>query len=150
MNRIELRVNHELVAPLLEFIEPVLEILEKDAALALPVVDEDDDLAEIWRSGLIDTQVGDCRYLVGLFDEHFRGSGRLAIDLEKGDRILRAAAAIRLKVHEMFLAGIPDHALESGEFDFSSLNDSERTGFEAYLFFASLQEIVIRYLDGEE
>lgn len=150
MSRIELKVNHELVAPLLEFIKPVLEILEKDAALALPVIDDDDELAEIWRSGLIDTQVDDCRFLVGLFDQRFRDAGALVIDLEEGDRILRAASAIRLKVHEKFLGGIPDDALESGEFDFATLSDSERSGFEAYLFFASLQEIVIRYLDGGE
>ena len=148
MKAIELRLNRDVVGPLLAFIAPVLKQLEHEAALALPLAEEDDELAEIWCHGLIHTQVEDCRCLMGLFDGEFRDSGRVLVDLELADQILRASSAIRLKVREIFLTHIPDSALEGADFDFAALPEPDRTGFEAYLFFATLQEVIIRHLDG--
>ncbi len=148
MSRIELRLKLELVAPLLDFIKPVLDLLETEAALALPVIDDDDELEDIWRDGLINTQIEDRGFLMDLFGAPFLETGHLNVDLDDADRILRAASAIRLKVREKFLGDLSDAALEGGEFDYASLKESERKGFEVYLFFASFQEIIIRHLDG--
>ena len=148
MKAIELRLNREVVGPLLDFIAPILKRLEHEAALALPLAEEDEELAEIWCHGLIHTQVKDCRCLMDLFDEDFRESGLVVVDLAEADRILRAASAIRLKVRETTLTHVPDAALEGADFDFAVLPEPDKTGFEVYLFFATLQEVIIRHLEG--
>jgi len=148
MTKIEIGLNQEAVLPLLEFIRPVMEKLEHEAVLALPVADDDDDLADIWSSGLLHTQTDDCSYLMGLFDEEFRQSGVVRIEVEQADRFLRASSAIRLKVRETFLTHVPDSALEGADFDFDALTDPDRTGLAVYVLFATLQEVIIEHLDG--
>jgi len=147
MNAIELKLNQAVVAPLLDFIAPVLKRLEHEAAIALPLAEEDEELAEIWCHGLIHTQIDDCRHLMGIFGDDFRDSGLVVIDIAEVDRVLRAASAIRLKVREVLLTHIPDSALEGADFDFESLPEPDKTGFEIYLFFATFQEVIIRHLD---
>jgi hypothetical protein len=148
MTTIEIGLNREVVLPLLEFIRPVMEKLEQEAALALPVADDDDELADVWGSGLLDTQIDDCSYLMSLFDSQFRKSGIVRIEVEQADRFLRASSAIRLKVRDTFLTHVPDSALEGGDFNFEELTDPDRTGLAVYVLFATLQEVVIRHLDG--
>jgi len=148
MKAIEIKLNQETVEPLIQSLGPVLKKLEHEAALALPVVDEDDELAEIWSKGLIHTQTEDCRSLMNLFDERFRESGLVVIELAEADRFLRASSAIRLKVRELMLPHVPDEALEGADFDFAHLGEPDRTGFALYLFLATLQELIIRHLDG--
>jgi hypothetical protein len=148
MISIEIGLNREVVLPLLDFIHPVMEKLEYEAALALPVAEDDDELAEIWRSGLLETQTDDCSFLMGLFGDEFRKSGIVRIEVEQADRVLRASSAIRLKVRETLLAHVSDSALEGADFDFSALTDPDRMGFAVYMLFATLQEIIIQQLDG--
>jgi hypothetical protein len=148
MTTIEIGLNQEVVLPLLEFIRPVMEKLEHEAALAFPVADDDDELADVWSSGLLHTQTDDCSYLMSLFDHEFRESGVVRIEVEQADRFLRASSAIRLKVRETFLTHVPDSALEGADFDFDALADPDRTGFAVYVLFATLQEVIIRHLDG--
>ena len=148
MTSIEISLNREVAVPLLEFIRPVMEILEHEAALALPMVDDDDELADVWRSELLNTQTDDCNTLMSLFDDEFRKSGIVRIEVDQADCVLRASSAIRLKVREKFLEHLPDSVLEGADFDFAALTDPDRTGFAAYLLFATLQEVIIRALDG--
>jgi hypothetical protein len=148
MTRIEIRLNREVAVPLLEFVSPVMEVLEHEAALALPVVDDDDELADVWRNGLFNTQTADCSYLMNLFDDEFRKSGTVRIEVDQADRVLRASSAVRLKIREKFLHHLLDSVLEGGDFDFAGLKDTARKGFAAYLLFSTLQEVLIRYLDG--
>ena len=148
MTSIEIRLNREVAVPLLEFIGPVMETLDHEAALAHPVADDDDELADVWRSGLINTQTDDFSLLMSLFDDEFRKSGIVRVDLDQADRVLRSSSAIRLKVRERFLDHLPDSVLEGADFDFDGLADRDRMGFAAYLLFATFQEVIIRYLDG--
>jgi len=145
---IEINMNREVVLPLLEFIEPVLKTLGHETAFSIPVVEDDDELAEIWRDGLLHTQADDCRTLMGLFDDRFRRSGTVRIELDQADRILRASSAIRLKIRETSLVHLTDSALEEADFDPAGLSDPDRAGMAAYLLFATLQELIIRHLDG--
>ena len=147
MTTIEIGLNREVVLPLLDILHPVMERLEHEAALALPVVDDDDELADIWRSELLHTQTDDCSTLMSLFDDRFRESGIVRIEVEQADRVLRALSAVRLKVRETLLTHVPDSALEGTDFDFAGLTDPDRTGFAVYMLFATLQEVIIQHLD---
>ena len=146
MKRIEVSLNLGVVAPLLDFIKPVLATLAQETAFPPDMAPADRDLAGLWREGLIHTQREDCDRLMGLFDAEFFESGRIALTEENGDAVLRAASAIRLKLRETSLAGVSDAMLEGGEVNLGALDEVERTGFGAYLFLATLQEIIIKHL----
>lgn len=150
MKQIEVNLNLSVVAPLLDFIKPILETLERETAFAPGMEEADRELESVWREGLIHTQMQDCETLMDLFDGEFFDSGRIELNSKNGDAILRAASAIRLKVRGTALADMSDELIESGEVELSKLSENERVGFAAYLFLATLQEIVIRHLGIDE
>ncbi|RME70492.1 MAG: hypothetical protein D6781_06175 [Verrucomicrobia bacterium] len=146
MNRIEVTLNLSVVAPLLDFIQPILRTLEAETAFGPGMEEADRELEHVWREGLIHTQVDDCAKLMALFDAEFFESGRVVLEPEHADAILRAAAAIRLKLRETALKDMSDATLEAGDVELSDLSEEERTGFAAYLFLATLQEIIIQHM----
>jgi len=146
MKQIEVRLNLEVVAPLLDFIKPVIKDLEHETAFAPEMAEADRDLEGLWREGLIHTQTEDCRLLLGLFGAEFVETGRVVFQQDNSDAVLRAASAIRLKLRESALASLSDAAIEGGEIELENLSEPERLGFAAYLFLATLQEIIIKHL----
>lgn len=148
MKRIEVNLNVEAVAPLLEFIKPILESLASEPVQATDLGEEDRELQELWHDGMIQNQVTDCEHLTRLFDRKFFKSGRIVLTSQNADHVLRAASAIRLKLRTTAMEGIADSALETGDIDPDSLSEPERLGFASYLFLATLQEIIIKHADG--
>lgn len=146
MKRIEVSLNLGVVAPLLDFIKPVLKTLETETAFAPDMAEADREFAGLWREGLIHTQVEDCAKLMSLFDGEFFNTGRVELTEENADGVLRAASAVRLKLRESPLKAMTDSAIEGGDVDPASLTETERQGFAAYLFLATLQEIIIKHL----
>jgi hypothetical protein len=146
MKRIEVSLNLEAVAPLLDFIKPVLATLEHETAFATEMAEADREFEGLWRAGLIHTQAEDCQRLMGLFDGSFFEKGRIVLDAENADPVLRAASAIRLKLRETELKTVSDAAIEGGVVSFDALPERERMGFAAYLFLATLQEIIIKHV----
>ncbi len=146
MKRIEVSLNLGVVAPLLDFIKPIVARLEHETAFAPEMAGVDRELEGVWREGLIHTQVSDCRVLLGVFDADFFNSGGILLHEENADPILRAASAVRLKLRERELADVPDALLESGEVDLETLAAPARTALATYLFLATLQEIIIKHL----
>lgn len=148
MNRIEVSLNVAVVAPLLDFIKPILESLSAETALTAELGEEDHELQELWHDGLIESQVTDCEFLLGLFGRKFFKTGRIALTAENAEHVLRAASAVRLKLRSTAMDGIKDAELETGDIDLESLSENERLGFASYLFLATLQEIIIKHADG--
>jgi len=148
MKRIEVSLNLAVVAPLLDFIKPIVETLAAETVLTANLGEEDHELQELWHDGLIQDQVTDCEHLMQLFDPEFVESGRVALTSENAEHVLRAASAIRLKLRETAMDGITDADLEAGDIEPESLNETERLGFASYLFLATLQEIILKHADG--
>lgn len=148
MKSIEVTLNVSVVAPLLDFIKPVLASLEKETAFGTGMEQVDRELEGVWREGLIHAQVEDCRRLVGLFNREFFESGRIELTEENADPVLRAAAAIRLKLRQTTLCSVDDGTLADEEMDPVALTDLERMGFEAFLFLHRLQEVILRHIGG--
>jgi hypothetical protein len=146
MKRIEVSLNLGVVAPLLDFIKPILKALENQTAFGPDMAEADRELEGLWREGLIHSQMEDCNRFLGLFNAEFCNSGKIELTEDNGDAVLRATSAIRLKLRETVLKDMSDAALESGEVDLSGLSEGQRRGFAAYLFLATLQEIIIKHL----
>lgn len=147
--RLELKLPAPVVAPLLEFILPLAR--EKGTAtLAFePNLDAiEEDFRDDWRADIAGQSQDDQLRFAAIFDtDEFRQDGTAEFGPEDCEPLLRAAAALRLKLRTRKLGAIADSALESGEIDFARLNKDERTAITAYMLLASLQEIIIRHLD---
>lgn len=146
MRSIEVTLNVGVVAPLLDFIQPVLGRLESETAFPADMAEADRELESVWRDGLIQGQMSDCKCLVGLFGREFLDSGRIELNDGNADSVLRAAAAIRLKLRQTALRNIADEALANEQVNPEAITKDERLGFEAFLFLERIQEVILKHL----
>ena len=149
MKQIEIRLDPTLVESLLETIQPVLEKLENELASPAEFPDDDDMLEDFWKNDLLKSQREELKVIGELFDEEFMLSGRAVIDLSEMDKVLRACAAIRLKLRDTMLGALTDTQLEAGDLEGLEWTDELQIGYAAYALFASLQELVVSQLYGD-
>ena len=148
MKRIEVKLSLTVVAPLLDVIKAASDTLGTELASAPRLADIDPDVREPWAAELVECQNEDLRVLLALFDAEFFSSGVIAIDEDNADGLVRACSAIRLRLRQRFMTGIPDDQLESGEVDLDALAEPVRKAFMGYLFLATVQELIIQHLDS--
>lgn len=149
MKQIDIHLNLEEVRPLLNFVKPYFGRLSCETVVMSPE-HEDEELEEVWKDGLIQKQSEDCAKLLAVFDDVFFESGVVSFREENVDAFLRASAAVRLKIREIVFSNIPTSALEKGEVDIDTLSKEERLGFSTYIFFATLQEVLIKNFSMDE
>jgi hypothetical protein len=148
MKKIEIRLNPAAVAPLLDLVRRTAEELEGRLVGTPGVADADEELRVAWRGDLLQEQQGEMRQLLALFGGEFLSTGVLSCDEENAEPVLRACAAVRLRLRERELAAIPDEELEGGEVDERKLEPAAAQAFVAHGFLAALQELMIRQLEG--
>ena len=147
--RLELKLPAPVVVPLLDLLLPMARETG-DAALGFEpnLMAIELDFRDDWRADLAGQSAGDQERFAAIFDtEEFRKKGIAEFGPEDCEPMLRAAAALRLKLRDRKLGALADGALETGEIDFARLNKEEQTAITAYMLLASLQEIIIRHLD---
>jgi len=83
-----------------------------------------------------------------MFDRDFFAGGVVGFDEANAEGVLRACAAIRLRLRDRELAGVADDALESGSLDITQLTPRLQKAFMCYVFLATLQELIIQHLDA--
>lgn len=147
MKRVEVRLNLEAVAPLLDVIKGAADDLKPMLAVRQQVPDAEGDFAEGWNRELLQGQNADVEALLALFGTEFFASGVIALDPMNAETILRACAAIRLRLRERHLRALDDDALESSEVALEDLTEDQRKALAAYVFLATLQELIIQHLD---
>lgn len=147
MKRIEVKLSLAVVAPLLDVIKSVSDSLDNQLAAPVQLERIDEDLRDEWRDELVASQNGDVQSLLALFDSDFFVSGTVNFDEDNADAILRACAAVRLRLKEQFLEDVADEALEAGEVELEILPEDQRRYFMCYLFLATVQELVIEHLE---
>lgn len=147
MKRVEIKLNLDAVAPLLDIMKATADQLEPALAVEPQVPEHDAEFADSWRSELLAGQTSDLAVLIGLFDSEFFASGVIALDPTNSEPILRACAAIRLRLRDGYLKGIEDEMLEAGEVSVEILPERMRRAFGAYVFLATLQEVIVQHLD---
>jgi hypothetical protein len=147
MKRIEVKLSLPVVAPLLDVIKQLADNLRKNLAAPPALTDLDDDFREAWLGELLNSQNDDVHTLLSLFNDDFFSEGVVAFDETNAEAIVRACAAVRLRLRERFLKPLGDEALESGDLDLEQLDEPLRKAVMCYLFLATVQELIIQHLD---
>ena len=148
MKRIEVKLSLPVVAPLLDVIRELAEGLRQNLAAPPALTDLDEEFRAAWAGELLSAQTDDVQTLLALFDGEFFTEGVVAFDEENAEVILRACAAVRLRLRERYLKPMGDEALESGDVDLLTLAEPLRKAFMCYLFLATVQELIIQHLDS--
>lgn len=148
MKRIEVKLSLPVVAPLLDVVRELADGLRKHLAAPLVLSDLDDEFRDAWVGELLSAQTDDVQTLLALFDDEFFTEGVVAFDEENAEVILRACAAVRLRLRERYLKPMGDEALETGDVDMMVLDEPLRKAFMCYLFLATVQELIIQHLDS--
>ncbi len=146
--RIEVKLALPVVAPLLDVIKEMADGLGQQLAAPLAVADLDAEFHDAWVGELVGAQSADVQRLLALFDDEFFRDGVVAFDEDNAECILRACAAIRLRLREHHLKSVADETLETGEVDMMALEEPKRRAFMCYLFLATVQELIIQHLDA--
>ena len=148
MKRIEVKLALPVVAPLLDVIKGMVDSLGQNLAAPLGLTDLDTEFGAAWTDELVSSQNEDLRALLGLFNDEFFADGVIAFDGDNAEQIVRATAAVRLRLREKYLKGLGDEMLESGSVELESLDEPIRKAFMCYLFLATIQELIIQHLDS--
>ncbi len=151
MKKVEIKLKRSAIAPLLDFIKPLADDLKagKGSDPQLPE-DFDADLRTAWNEGLVESLGRDTDTLMGLFNSRFFEEGAIEIDARNAESVLRASAAIRLRLRTCFLRKFSDEELESGRLDHARMTRDEQRGYGCFLFLATIQEVVVEHLDSIE
>jgi hypothetical protein len=148
MKRIEVKLSLPVVAPLLDVMKELADHLRGGLAAPQAIGELEPELRETWVAELMESQAADLRVLLALFDEEFFTEGVIALDESNAESVVRACAAVRLRLREKFLKGLGDETLESSDVDVAQLEEPVRKAFMCYLFLATLQELIIQHLDS--
>jgi|UniRef100_UPI00404B8476 hypothetical protein len=147
MKRIEVRLSVSVVAPLLDVIREMAEELKLSLAAAQHLDEIDEAIRHLWFEDLLASQNRDLATLLALFDEEFLKEGAIELDEENAELIIRACAAVRLRLRARELPEINEESMESGNVAVDDLPENTRKAFVCYLFLATLQELIIQHLD---
>jgi len=148
MKRIEVKLSLDVVAPLLDVIKGVAGDLNGNLAAPLAMPDLDPEFGATWAAELQAGQTSDVEVLLALFDGNFFSEGVIALDESNAEPVVRACAAVRLRLREKHLKTFGDETLETSDVDITQLEESVRKAFMCYLFLATLQELIIQHLDS--
>lgn len=148
MKRIEVKLSLPVVAPLLDVIKSLSDTMGQTLSAPLAIADLDPEFREDWTAELLEAQTSDVGVLLALFDDEFFSEGVIALDEKNAEPVVRACAAVRLRLRENYLKGIADEALESSDLELEELAEPVRKAFMCYLFLATLQELIIQHLDS--
>lgn len=144
---VEIRLALPVVAPLVDFILPLLDTEHCDLPASPDLGAVDHELRESWHDELLRTYRSELQFFKDLFDEDFHATGVIGFPEEACEAVVRACAGVRLKLRTEVLKSVDDEALEGGEVDLEAMPPDERMGFMAYVFLASFQEVLIRHMD---
>jgi hypothetical protein len=147
MKRIEVKLHLPAVAPLLDVIKGAADSLRDGLAAPLRVEGLDAEFRAAWQDELAAGQNEDVRLLLSLFGKEFFTTGIIALDGTNAEPVVRACAAVRLRLRGRELAALPDETLEDGTVELAQLTEPVRRAFMSYVFLATLQDLVLNHLD---
>jgi hypothetical protein len=148
MKRVEVKLSLPAVAPLLDLVKAVVDGLGGRLAAPNRLQDLDADLRASWHADRLQGQTEDCRRFLALFDREFFASGTISLDEDNAESVLRACAAIRLRLREEALKELRDEEIENADPEVNQLGEAVQKAFLGYVFLATLQELIIQHLDS--
>ena len=152
MKRVEIKLNIDAVAPLLDVIKQTADDLRQNLAIRTVFLEEDHEFEETWTQELLAGQNSDVRELLGLFGSDFFSDGVVAIDSNNCESLLRGCSALRIRILHRWLQSIPAELLESEDVPTDSIPEEMRIPFASFTFLDQIQKIVLEHLNpsGEE
>jgi hypothetical protein len=108
----------------------------------------DEEFEALWNESLIEQLDNDCNHLL-LFLEDNRGGKGLTIPKSSVDAVLRGATAVRIKIQQNLLKGIPEVDLENGTVRMDLLPAKKQQAYLLFVFLATLQELIIQQIAPE-
>ncbi len=151
MKKVEIKLKRSAIAPLLDFIKPLANDLKAGRGIDPVLPDDlDSELRASWQRDLVESSGRDADTLMGLFNSRFFEDGAIEIDAGNAESVLRASAAIRLRLRSAFLTKFSDADLESGRLDHGRMTREEQRAYGCFLFLATIQEVVVEHLDSIE
>jgi len=148
MKRIEVKLAVHVVAPLLDVIKGMADSLRSELASPYTPGGLDPEFDDAWSGELLTAQCVDLQVLLALFNEEFFKDGVIALDEDNAEQIVRATAAVRLRLRTQYLEVLGDETLETGNVELERLEEPLRKAFMCYLFLATIQELIIQHMDG--
>lgn len=148
MKRIEVKLSVSVVAPLLGVLKGLAYEASSEDQKQAPR-DIDSEFRDAWNQELLEHQKTDMDVLFGLFNEQFFVDGSIILDPTNAEPVLRASAMLRLRLRETVLGDINDEDLEAGQIHLETLPDNVVRAFMGYLFLATIQELVIKHIEGK-
>ena len=147
MKQVEIKLNIDAVAPLLDVIKLAADDLRSTLAIrATFPEDEDAEFNETWTQDLMAGQNSDVRELLGLFDSDFFSDGAIAIDSNNCDSLLRGCSALRIRILMRWLQKVPADVIEDEDAPISAIPLEIRLPFAAYTFLDQIQKIILEHL----
>ncbi len=145
MKRVEIKLNIDAVAPLLDVIRETAEDLRHHLAIKTVIPEEDREF--------LAGQNSDVRELLGLFGSDFFTDGVIAIDSNNCESLLRGCSALRIRILHRWLQSLPPDLLEDEESEVpvAAVPEKLRLPVAAFMFLNQIQKILLEHLhpDGE-
>jgi len=146
MKQVEIKLNIDAVAPLLDVIKLAADDLRSTLAIRATFPEEDAEFNETWTQDLMAGQNSDVRELLGLFDSEFFSDGAIAIDSNNCDSLLRGCSALRIRILSRWLQKVPPDIIEDEDAPISAIPLEIRLPFAAYTFLDQIQKIILEHL----
>ncbi|MEI6862423.1 MAG: hypothetical protein WCL04_09255 [Verrucomicrobiota bacterium] len=141
-----MKLHLPAVTPLLDVVKVAADSL--GGCLAAPLRHDglDAEFRSDWEAELVAAQNEDIRLLLALFGHEFFGTGVIVLDEANAEPVMRACAALRLRLRAHDLGALPDEALESGAVHVAGLAEPVQRAFMSYVFLATLQDLCLSHL----
>ena len=147
MIEFSLQVEPRLIQAVLPELGKIFAASQKKSAFTFVCPNpSDDDLVEAWEEGLAEDARSDRSALARLLGNPKFAYGRVEVETDDAEDLLRGLTELRLAIRVTSLAEVPDEVLESGGLVLKESSSSERIGYFAYLILAEVQENLIAAL----
>lgn len=153
MKTIEIKLSVDAVAPLLDLMREIADELKTTPCLRPDIVQNSaKELGDFWHNELIAGQTDDCQKFLSMFGSEFFAEGRIQITPDKSEPILRASAAIRLRLRATRLEKIGEEEIRKIQNSPDAPKEPNYKPVVAYLLLAEIQSILLRHLNplGED
>ena len=147
MIEFSLQVEPKILKAILPELGRVFALSRKSSAYAFVCPNPlDDDLVEAWESGLSQEARADRGAVARLLESPSLQLGRIEVEDEDVDDLLRGLTELRLTLRNDSLSEVSDQALETGSLDLEGMESSVKMSFFAYLVIASVQERLLEFI----
>jgi hypothetical protein len=147
MIEFSLQVDARIVEAVLPELGRVFSASQRESAFSFVCPNPlDDDLVEAWESGLAEEARGDRGAVARLLRHPKFASGRVEVEDEDAEDLLRGLTELRLTLRSTSLSKVSDQELETGGLDLEASDPSLEMGFFAYIVLAEVQERMIEFI----